>query len=631
MALNDTKASANAVYNAVKGALGLFADINKTTGVEEDPSPSLVDEYESTLSNEKIIALTKEWKKNYDKYYEDVEPSQEKSFSYWIGRHKLDANQKQGDSRDLIDNQIFNAIETFLPIASRANPDPLVQADPSEYSQKLAGWIKNALVYEADRQKLRRKLAKVLRHWLIYRIGVLKLVWDAKTSRIKTEIINPKRMIFDVDGYVDEGGHFIGRYLGEKKRIVAEDLATMFPKRRNEIAKECLDKWGSIIEYIEWWYSNTDVFFTMKDVVLGKFKNPHWNYNGKVTEKDPETGEEVEQEVQGKNHFVSMLSPYLFLSIFSTGLQPHDETSLVLQNIGIQDMINRRWNQIDDNVKSMNNGMVVSGEYFTEEQASQAATALRKGMAIRVPTGDVNRAVMRMAAPPIPSQVYDMMKDGRNELQNIFGTAGSTPSGQKETETVRGKILINQLDSSRIGGGITEYLEQLADSVYNWWVQMMFVYWTDEHYFTSMGIENGAEFIVLKNTMFSSLKTLDITVKEGTLIPKDPMTQRNEAMDLWSAGAIDPKSLFAKLGFGDPSESAKQLILWQMVQKGALPPEAYLPNFSIPAQTQLPEQGVGGPAVNPLGPPEQPTIPPTGTQTGEQAQSQQLLQSVPIR
>ena len=437
-------------------------------------------------------------------------------------------------------------------------------------------------------------------------------------------------MIFDVDGYVDEGGHFVGRFLGEKKRCEASELIELFPKKKDEIMFECGGKLGTTLEYIEWWYCNTDMFFTMKNVVLGKYKNPHWNYSGKRIEKDPDTGAELEVEIQGKNHLVEMLAPYLFLSIFNTGIQPHDETSLILQNIGIQDMINRRWNQIDQNVKSMNNGLAVSGDYFTEEQASQAATALRKGTAIRVPTGDVTKAISRLPAPPIPNQVFDMMRDGRNELQNIFGTAGSTPSGQKETESVRGKILINQLDSSRIGGGITEYLEQLADSIYNYWVQMMFVHWTDEHYFTSLGQQGGTEFIILRNSDLGSVKTLDITVKEGTLIPKDPMTQRNEAMDLWSAGAIDPRTLFMKLGYGDPNESAKQLILWQMVQKGQLPPEAYLPDFQVGLQTQLPQQGVGGPAINPLGPPETPTIAPQGTQTGEQAQSQQLLQSIPV-
>jgi hypothetical protein len=123
----------------------------------------------------------------------------------------------------------------------------------------------------------------------------------------------------------------------------------------------------------------------------------------------------------------------------------------------------------------MNNGRVVSGKSFTEDQAAQASSALRRGVAIRVPNGDVREAVQRFPAPPLPADVFNHLQDMRNEVKNIFGTSGSTPQGINNTESVRGKILINQMDSSRIGGAITEQLEQLADSVYNLVVQFMFV------------------------------------------------------------------------------------------------------------------------------------------------------------
>ena len=111
------------------------------------------------------------------------------------------------------------------------------------------------------------------------------------------------------------------------------------------------------------------------------------------------------------------------------------------------------------------------------------------------------------------------------------------------------------MDSSRIGGGITEYIEHVADSIYNLWVQMMFVYYDQEHFVTSAGAVSGMELFTLRNDKFALLQTLDITVKEGSLVPKDPLTQRNEAIDLWSANAIDPLSLYKKLDFPDPAEA----------------------------------------------------------------------------
>lgn len=633
MSLNTNPAGSSAVFNAIKGALNMFSDINKAGGVTENLNPIPTDEYESTLDEEKLSELVSQWKRTYASYYAPIYDSQKKSFEYWIGKQARDEANLGKTSDDLVDNLIFEALETFLPIATRANPDPLVTADPSELGQKVAHDIKVALVNEADTQKLRRKLARCLRQWAIYRLGVIKVTWDVETKSIKTEVINPQRMIFDKDGYIDEGGHFIGEYEGEKKTATADKLSEMFPKKKEEIMEKAKAKKGTKLEYFEWWYKGTDVFYTLEEVVLGKFKNPNWNYDGKAKETDPMTGEEVESEVEGTNHLDKPTSPYRYLSIFSTGLQPHDETSLILQNVSMQDLINRRIRQIDKNVDGMNNGMIVSGKAFTEDQAAQAAAALRRGVAIRVPNGDVREAAMRFPAPNLPGDVYTSLQDARSETRNIFGTAGSTAQGINQQDTVRGKIMVGQTDSSRIGGGVTEQLEQVADSIYNLWVQFMFVYWDDEHYITTTGAMAGAELVTIKNTAFPLLKSLSVTVKEGSLIPKDPLTQRNQAIDMWSAGAIDPLSFYKALDLPDPVQATNQLILWQMLQKGAIQPNQYLPSFQVQGQSPLtPPQGVGGPAVNSIDASNDIQSQPAPTSQGAVAQQeQQLISSVPIQ
>lgn len=629
MSLATTPEGSRGVFEAIKGAMDIFSNINKANGVSENPNPTPTDEYESDLDELEIIKLVSEWKKSYAIYYAPIEKSQETSFNYWIGKHKAD-----GENSELVDNLIFEALETFLPIATRANPDPLVSADPSEIGQKIANDIKVALVDQSDQQKIRRKLAKLTRHWALYRIGVAKVSWDPITKSIKTDVINPKRMIFDKNGYIDEGANFVGEYLGEKKKATAQKLTEMFPKKKDEIVKKAQGKLGTELEYFEWWYRGTDLFYTIEDTLLGKFKNPNWNYDGTIKDIDPVTQEEVETEVQGTNHLKEPTAPYRFLTVFNTGMQPHDDTSLILQNIPIQDVINKRERQIDMNVQSMNNGMVVSGTAFTEDQASQASAALRRGVTIRVPNGDVREAVQRFPAPGLPADIFNSLQDSRNELKNIFGTSGSTPQGLKGTETVRGKVLINQMDSSRIGGGVTEQIEQVADAIYNLWVQFMFVYYDEEHFITTAGAVSGTELITLKNQNFPLLKSLSVTVKEGSLVPKDPLTQRNEAVDLWSQNAIDPLSLYKKLDFPDPVQATQQLILWQMLQQGRISPEMYLPTFQV-AQPQggfqMNQPGTGGPAENDPTGMDTGIVPPAqGSQDAIASQSQQLLGAVQV-
>jgi hypothetical protein len=237
----------------------------------------------------------------------------------------------------------------------------------------------------------------------------------------------------------------------------------------------------------------------------------------------------------------------------------------------------------------------------------------------------------------LPRDVYTNLQDARNELRSIFGTAGSTPEAMQNQDTVRGKILVSQSDSSRIGGGITEQLEQVADTIYNFWVQFMFVYYDEAHFVLAAGGLEGHELMAVKNQDFQMLRSLDITVKEGSLIPKDPLTQRNEAIDLWSANVIDPLAFYKKLDFPDAVQQTQQLILWQLLQKGLIAPNQYLPSFQIPPpQAQQggtpPTPGTGGPAVSPPPNSPQPGAQPPAPQSGPaiQEQSKALLQSVPL-
>lgn len=638
MALQTSPQSSSGVMGAIRGVMGLFSNLNKQGGADENSNPTPTNEYESSLNETDILQLVSQRKRTYNTYYTPIEEAQKLAFGYWVGAQRSEEyniGDTQKNRKELVDNLIFEAVETFLPIATRANPDPLVTADPSEIGQKIAHDIKAALVDWSDREKLRRNLARATRNWTWAQIGVLKVYWDVFTKTIKIDVVNPKRMIFDKDGYVDVGGIFRGEYEGERKKATASKLIKLFPKKAAEIKEKAKGKLGTKLEYIEWWDKGEDLYFTMDDdLVLGKFKNPNWNYDGTTVEIDPETDAKVETNIQGTNHLKEKTSPYRYLSIFSTGLQPHDETSLILQNIPLQDEVNGTGRQIAKNVRSMNNGIVVNKAY-TEEQAAQAASALARGIAIRDPNNlDVRNGIMRLPAPALPPDVFNHLQDMRNEIKNVFGTSGSTPQGLKSTDSVRGKILINQMDSSRIGGAITEQIEQLADSVYNLVVQFMFVYYDEEHFITTAGQVAGMELVTIKNTNFLPLKTLNVTVKEGSLVPKDPLTQRNEAVDLWSQGAIDPLSLYKKLDFPDPVQATQQLILWQMLQKGQIQPQMYLPTFQVNAQPQGlgQPQGVGGPAQNPMTGAETGQTPPQATSEGAVGQeSKQLLASVPIQ
>lgn len=623
---------AQGIFNAVKGSLGLMQDYNKVSDVKANgPSGGTgeepTEEYKSKYSDDEAKRYRAQWKAAYSVYNGDIEPKQKLSYNYWIGKQKADT-MEQVDGYDTVDNRIFNAVETFLPIATRANPDPLVKADESPEGQELAKNVKNALVDWADKTKLRMKLKKGVRHWVLRELGVWKMTYNVLTDQIDCEPVNPMNMYLDPDGYWNDAGLFTGEWLGEKKKKSASTLIAMFPKYEVQIRTQAQGHMAKKLQLEEWWYKGTDIFYFIGDECVGTFKNPNWNYDGEQVSTDPDTQEEIRVPIIGRNHMFGTnapMFPYVGLSVFSTDEHPHDDTSLVLQNVSMQDLTNKRLRQIDRNADSQNNGALASGTSFTKEQAAEAATFLRKGGTVWVPAGDVNSAWKRDAAPALPGDIYQQLNDARTQLDGIFGISGSTPSGVASEDTVRGKIMVNQQDSSRIGGGVTEYIEQCADTLYNFVVQFMFVYYDEPHYVSAMGQNGAAEMISIRNTDFTM--DVNVTVKDGSLIPKDPLTERNEAMDLWTAQAIGLPELYSKLDFPDPMGSAQQTLTWQMVAQGKLPPQVLFPNFAAP-QAPVNESA---PGINNAGQnEEEPQAPPDSTPAIE-SQSRALLDSVPLK
>lgn len=545
----------------IDGYLSLAKDINKAapgfaSETTEGSIGTLTPELELSMSDDELITLSKDWKAAWKPYQDELAKSQNDNETYWLGK-QYEGDTKAKEDHPLVDNLIFESLETFLPIATRPTADPVVTADETTEGKELATKVRKMLTYWQDQASYNLKLKQVVRFWALYKLGVVKLGWSNKENDITCLSVRPQKLILDPDASIDSA-EYTGEYIGEYRKESARDLIKRFPKSKDYITKQCNGKLGTKMQFIEWW-TDDYLFWTMDDEVLAKSKNPHWNYDSKQDVTN-EFGSVTSQSVKGKNHFTFPKKPYGFLSVFSLGLRPYDDTNLIQQNLPLQDLINKRLRQINKNADKTNGGLAVSGDSFSKEQAAGIAKATEKGGTVYVPTGDVNRAVARLSAPPLPNFVYESLIDYRNELRNIFGVRGSEAQGTVQDKTVRGKLQIKGQDSDRIGGGISTYLEQLSDFAMNYVVQMMYVYYDEEHVGTLMGPNKAAEYVKLKNSDLNI--KLSVSVKDGSMIPKDPVSQREEVVNLWDMKAIDPITFFEKLDFPDPKEAAKRLFLW---------------------------------------------------------------------
>lgn len=546
---------------------GKSPDEETTDGESQDKLPEL----EIEMGNEEIIKLVKEWKNKWEtsEVYSVWKEACDENENYWKG--KQFEQLKSDSARGIVDNVIFEALETYLPQVTRRNPDPMVtlsrKSEQTPDNLSFAKEMQKELGEIADDIVLRLKLKKAARHWALYLLGVIKIGWDLDKDMPTAKDIRPKKLILDPDATVDEERGYTGAYLGEYRKMTASELVDTIKsvggeaeairyiqdKITNDKGEEEL---GTEIKFIEWWTPEY-MCWTLGDKVLLKKRNPHWNYDETKQEEapydemgnpqiDPMTGSPMMNQVQvkGENHLPTPAIPYILLSVFNLGKQPVDDTSLIGQNLSNQDVINKRIRQIDKNADSMNGGMAVSLEKagMTEGQAAKVTEAVRKGGTVAIPSGSVNEAIARLTATSLPADIYNQLVDIRARVRDIFGVRGSSAAGLATEDTVRGKLQSRMLDTDRIGGGFSEYLEQMADKIYNWFVQMLYVY--DERF---IGAQNKPTIIV--------------SVKEGSLLPKDSITLANQAIELAAQNRMSLVDLYKALDYPNPEELAANVWL----------------------------------------------------------------------
>lgn len=538
--------------------------LNKTDGgslgAPEGVEGEHVDELTLNMDDKELLLLARQREDKYREYEAPLKLRQEAQRTYYLGKQKTPGPTSTGEVPAISANLLFEAEETFLPAALSKNPEPVVWADNTPEGTKLSSDLKTLLQYHADTLVLRAKLTLMTRHWSIYFIGVMKHGWDTRINDIKTEVVDPQKLILDPECAVDCYGDYDGEYIGERKTISASKLIKLFPKHKEYIIMITEGKLGTMVTYTEWWEDDM-CYYTFRDIVLDKSKNPHFNYPQETSITDPVSGEPIEEQSQGPNHFAFPKKPYTFLTVFSLGKQPHDETGLIEQNIPNQRRITRRTEQLDYNLTKANNSDVFSEDNFNQETAKQAATAMAAGHPILVPSGKpISEAIARLAAPSAPDAFFKELEVSKQDLRSIFGTEGITSQPANEDTTARGMILNQQFDTSRIGGGIGDRLEQVADNVFNWWVQLYCVYYDEPHFAAVMGQMKAVEYIELTNSDLN--RRVVVSVAADSMKPKDEITEMNQAMTLWQEQALDPKTLLTILDFPDPQTTAENTVLW---------------------------------------------------------------------
>ena len=180
---------------------------------------------------------------------------------------------------------------------------------------------------------------------------------------------------------------------------------------------------------------------------------------------------------------------------------------------------------------------------------------------IIVDAEDVRTAVQRFPAPILPSYVIQDKFDMRNEMDSIFGTpnifrgegSGAPTLGQnvlaKEQSAMRQDIFIDAIDD-----WMHRYYRTL--------VQMMKVYYTEDHWFRITGPNGQFDSVVMKSDKIED--GIDIRVTAGTTVKVDKDRIQNIALNLAKLGMIDPLTMYEDLELPNATERLERLVKYKI-------------------------------------------------------------------
>lgn len=463
---------------------------------------------------------------------------------YWKVGTAKDLSRIHPKKARVTSNRIFTDVETAIPILTSETPEPTIIGDVDNATQER---IQKGLqiAYEV-KYKLQSKLQCLIRHWFLFRLGVLKYRWD-KDKGFITENVLTRKIGFDKRATSKENCEYVWEEMEDK----LENLWTKFPKAKQELQRLYgKDNPKAKAKYIEFWGGNGEwVCWKLKQTILDKKKNPNWDY-----------------EDETNNLFELQQFPYLFLSVFAFGDETglYDETSLVEETAPLQEGVNKLEQQIIDLNEGQKRVWVGSGEAISAQKFQELLNA----------TGDFGVYYDRKAPAGALSQVQSGKPDASlfnnlshllNEIDNTIGIHSTTRGERAQQETLGGRQLLMGSDYGRLDL-IVRNVEQIMEEWFNAYLHMLKVYSIETEV-----LRNGKEAVEL--TKEDIPQGLIVMIKKGSTLPTDEKSKVEHDIALANAGLLAPRRMFEDMKDPDPEKSFQELIEW-LVMTGKVNPQA---------------------------------------------------------
>lgn len=420
------------------------------------------------------------------------------------------------------ENQIFVGEESIIAYVTAQIAGPVVVPSSSEKLSKLfAADLEKGIKAYCEENDFDKIVEISVRNMLNKYVAIIKLRYDADRKEIVSEAIDPDHVVLDKNTALGANPGFVCHVL----KMSVEEMCSMFPKKQEaiykklgivrrtpkqmsqeiavrEVALTYYNKKNEPIEAIIWYFD---------DLVLEKDRNPNWLYAS-----------------ESKNLLKYPKKPYIFGNLINYGTHLIDNTSPVEQAIGQQEQLTKRGRQISEVADKSNGTLVISTDSgLSKDDAQNLIRDPNQKIMIKTMGQSVADLVHQIDPQTLPDFVVQDKLDARMQVGNIMGAPTDfTGSQADDGDPTLGEVMVKKNQAAGRQDMVVRAITRMTKHYYEYLVQMMIVYYEEDHNFVFDSGDGEFDFITLKRSLIEE----GIRVKASK--PASPDRSRIEAIAL---------------------------------------------------------------------------------------------------
>ena len=467
-----------------------------------------------------------------------------------VGDHWYDVSDSTGIP--YVQNEIFTAEQVISAYTTAQLPEVEVYpAQDTPESRRLAQNVSAMMRYHSEEHDLQQILCNIVLSILNNYVGIIELEFDPTCGEfgdIVPKFLEPSNTIVDKRAKQGENPHFFNN----TQQNTAEELIAKFPKAKSKITDKVQDKLQSIITWRKVWVTcyidgkpTEALVCYFDDVVLAKHKTPHWIYD---------------KEVEGvENYLTKAEKPIIPFNYINDGSHWIDRYGPLDQTIPLQLMIDRIGRQIQKGIAHSSPVLIFSKQALPKPAADQVRG--EPWEKILVDSKEVKNAYGVIQANTIPAFVVNEIERLAASLHEIFGTPpqmrGETNNSQTATQDIMAR---NQAQGRQ--DLLVRAIDRGMDKYFRYLLQMMKIYYTEDHYASVLGEDGRYDFVALNRDKIED--GIKIRVKAGSTLPMDKGRLEAVGLQLAKMGKISLLSLYEFLDVPNPGKHVERVLKEQI-------------------------------------------------------------------